>query len=85
MPRSLITQGKHCFFEGRKYSSVDIDIIADMRRKSVAGGQLDGSDLDRFVMRCLRTPDYQVFGMPMSQADYAAVSLRAFAPSSGRR
>jgi hypothetical protein len=86
MPRTLVNQGNHCFFEGRKYSGVDIDMIADMRRKSVAGGQLDGADLERFVMRCLRTPDYQAFGMPMSQADYTAVeSIQAPASLLGRR
>jgi hypothetical protein len=73
MPRTLVNTGGHSFFEGRKYSSVYIDMIADMRRGNSPHGQLDDADLQRFVMRCLRTPDYQVFGMPMSQADYTMV------------
>lgn len=82
MPRTLVNLGSHCYFEGRKYSGRDIDMIADIRRKSIAGGQLDGPDLERFVMRCLRTPDYQVFGMPMSQADYTAVETMRARPTS---
>ncbi|KWT98480.1 MULTISPECIES: hypothetical protein [unclassified Variovorax] len=77
MPNKIVFIGNWRFFEGRKYWHTDIDLVADMRRKGVRDGKLHGVALEAFVVACLRTPDYQVLGVPMDAQDYAAVSAAA--------
>lgn len=65
--------GNFAFFEGQKYWHKDIRLLADMRRKGILGGTLEGDELEAFVVKCLRTADYQVLGLPMTAEDYALV------------
>ena len=71
MPYKIVVIGDFGYFEGRKYFHKDIDLIADMRRKGVSDGTLFGAALEDFVVQCLRTPGYQVLGMPLTPADQA--------------
>lgn len=72
--------GNWAYFEGQKYWHQDIEHLADMRRKGIVGGTLEGDELEAFVILCLRSTDYQVLGIPMSEDEKALVRQTFDAP-----
>lgn len=62
------------YFDGRMYADADIRMLADMRRKGLRDGTLEGPALEDFVAACLRTPDYQVLGLLMRSEEYQRVN-----------
>lgn len=73
--------GDFAYFEGRMYAAEDIRMLADMRRKGFQDGKLEGDALEAFVVACLRTPAYQVLGLPMSPAAHTSVRQHQATPA----
>lgn len=73
MQNKIAFIGKLAYFEGRAYLPQDIEMLGDMRRKGVQGGTLVGDELEAFIVACLRTPDYQIFGWPMTRTEHEMV------------
>lgn len=81
MANRIVFVGAWGYFEGRIYSDADIRMLADMRRKGLRDGKLEGQALEDFVIACLRTPGYQVLGLPMTPADYLLVETLQSLPA----
>jgi hypothetical protein len=52
-------------FADKKWNKIDIDAIANMKRKGLGSGDLEGKDLENFVVECLKSGAYDYLSFPV--------------------